>query len=63
MWEDIGPIIEKEGIELCHDLEGNWCAQDPFYDGNFDFMPEGIDKNPKRAAAICYLMMKDAESN
>jgi hypothetical protein len=61
-WKDIGPILIQEGFDLMNKLDGEWCVQDPLFEGNFALAPEAIDKNPCRAIAICYLMKRDGES-
>ena len=55
-WAAIGPIIENYGIDL--ELFGCpqwWAREAP------NAQSEWADKNPKRAAAICFLMMQDAK--
>jgi hypothetical protein len=62
-WDDIGPILIREGFDLINKLDGTTCIQDPLFEGDFDLMPSAIDENPLRAIAICYLMKKDLENN
>ena len=57
-WGDIGPIIERDNI----------CLQSPvmnseWYACDIEDLTLSEHKNPKRAAAICYLMMKDLEND
>lgn len=54
---DACPIIVKHGISLNY-WDGYWCA-DIQHEGEVGYEYE--DKNPLRAAMICYLMMKDDE--
>lgn len=62
-WQYIGPIIEREEIGVFWDAD-EWCATNA---SGFEIqrgLNKSIDyshKNPKRAAAICYLMMKESE--
>jgi len=62
-WADIGPIIEKYGIEISIMLSGDWCASRiskytydsaPIYSNDEQFS----DENPKLAAAIVFLMIE-----
>lgn len=62
-WSDIGPIIEGNHISI------DWCPDDEFYQARSQWISDdfGIDsscffndKNPKRAAAICFLMINEA---
>ena len=62
-WADIGPIIEKYGIEISLMFSGDWCASRiskytydsaPIYSNDEQFS----DENPKRAAAIVFLMIE-----
>ena len=51
-WSDIGPIIEREKIDLNYS-EGGWLAM-CFYVINFY---RACDVSPTKAAALCYLKM------
>ncbi len=58
-WAGMGPIIESEKIDLSYMSNSkNWVAS-KFISFNKCLAP--ADKNPLRAAAICYLMMKESE--
>ena len=52
-WEDIGPIIERESINLFHD-ENEWSASGIRENGK-DTGAEA--ETPTKAAALCYLKM------
>ena len=55
-WSDIGPIIEREKIELRQSSSGNrWAA----VADNISLNVEA--ETPKKAAALCYLKMKGVE--
>ena len=54
-WEDIGPIIEREKIELEFDTS-RWIARGYVGDKWFQNCDSLL---PTKAAALCYLMMKD----
>ena len=56
-WEDIGPIIERESINLFHD-ENEWSASGIRENGK-DTGAEA--ETPTKAAALCYLKMKESE--
>lgn len=56
-WEDIGPIIERESINLFHD-ENEWSASGIRENGK-DTGAEA--ETPTKAAALCYLKMKGVE--
>jgi len=60
-WGAMGPIIEGECIDLyffANSVGGyNWSARD----GRGEIYLECTDKNPKRAAAIFFLMMQEAK--
>lgn len=49
-WEDIGPIIEREKIDLTA-IEDGWEANGYFY------VISALAKTPTKAAALCYLKM------
>lgn len=53
-WADIGPIIEREKIDLnsCSDY---WAASDEWNDGFCEIYAEA--ETPTKAAALCYLNM------
>ena len=53
-WSDIGPIIERESINLFHD-ENEWSASGIRENGK-DTGAEA--ETPTKAAALCYLKMK-----
>ena len=53
-WEDIGPIIEREGIEL-EVLNFGWSA------GGYHLGVTATAETPMKAAALCYLKMKGIE--
>ena len=50
-WSDIGPIIEREKIDLEPLIDG-WCA------GGYSLGHYAHAKTPTKAAALCYLKMK-----
>ena len=50
-WADIGPIIEREKIDLTA-IEDGWEANGYFY------VISALAKTPTKAAALCYLKMK-----
>jgi hypothetical protein len=52
-WENIGPIIEREGIGLTS-LVGGWIA-------NIGYKFSCEEDTPTKAAALCYLKMKGVE--
>lgn len=49
-WADIGPIIEREKIDLTA-IEDGWEANGYFY------VISALAKTPTKAAALCYLKM------
>ena len=58
-WSDIGPIIERECIDI-HFTEKGWYAQEPdwsHYCRGYMVRAE----TPTKAAALCYLKMKESE--
>lgn len=66
---DAWPIIVKYEISLLISCD-EWIAEfdfqthdDEYNDCIDDWCVEGIDKNPLRAAMICFLKMKDAEDD
>ena len=64
-WADAGPIIQGNEISMIsRRANGEWKAE-IFLGRNcgFDNYATCFDKNPRRAAMIVFLMMKDAESN
>ena len=55
-WAAIGPIIEKYEIDLDFDRDKNeWLAS-----GIGEYTQAAFAPNPRRAAAICFLMMQEA---
>ena len=73
-WSDIGQLIEECGISLINiNCTGNWFACSNVEFETICMSPDGSDNgvscfnaknesyctNPKRAAAICYLKMKE----
>ena len=56
-WSDIGPIIERESINLFHD-ENEWSASGIRENGK-DTGAEA--ETPTKAAALCYLKMRESE--
>lgn len=63
-WEDIGPIIERESINLFHDE--NWEDIGPNEWSASGIRENGKDtgaeaETPTKAAALCYLKMKGVE--
>lgn len=61
-WDNAGPIIEENNIELSPLFRGDWCAshinkytydEAPVYD------LQATNENPRRAAMIVYLKMGD----
>jgi hypothetical protein len=56
-WSDIGPIIEKNKLWLQPDMigDGYWHC----YDLDDNHSAKGA--NPKRASAICFLMMQESK--
>ena len=61
-WAAIGPIVQANNINLTPESDGRWAVnpinkytynEEPIYDAGF------TDENPKRAAAICFLMMQE----
>ena len=55
-WADAGPIIEENRIDLITAKVGiDWIAHD------FNCSISNVDKNPRRAAMIAFLMMKGGE--
>ncbi len=60
-WADAGPIIEEYGICL-EPYENHWCAQ-IWSEKNSEYVSDCNHQNPKRAAMIVFLMMKEAEQN
>lgn len=62
-WSDIGPIIEKYGITLEYDCdieaESEWWNCIGF--GDSGRVEWNYTSNPKRAAAICFLMMQESK--
>ena len=48
MWSDIGPIIERERIELTI-FRSEWCA------GGYNLYFTTTAETPTKAAALCYL--------
>jgi hypothetical protein len=66
-WEDIGPIIDEYNISIMRD----WNEKDAYsgiatrYEkrslGQYFFTVEAEDESPKRAAAIAFLKMKEAD--
>ena len=55
-WSDIGPIIERESINLFHD-ENEWSASGIRENGK-DTGAEA--ETPTKAAALCYLKMRES---
>jgi len=57
-WGDIGPIIEREKIDIRYSLrqETDWSAVS--YDEHDSQVYEGVATTPTKAAALCYLKMK-----
>ncbi len=53
-WSDIGPIIEREKIDLTATEDG-WEANGYFYEKRTSA------ETPTKAAALCYLKMKEVE--
>jgi len=60
-WSEIGPIIEREIIDIRQSFrtEGSWSAI--AYDEHDNKVNEGIADTPTKAAALCYLKMKGAD--
>lgn len=62
-WADIGPIIEKHGITLEYDYDlkpdAEWWSCVAF--GDFGKVECNYLSNPRRAAAICFLMMQESK--
>lgn len=63
-WSDIGPIIERESINLFHDE--NWEDIGPNEWSASGIRENGKDtgaeaETPTKAAALCYLKMKEGE--
>jgi len=56
-WADIGPIIEREGINLKHDTN-HWEAYRYTGDPNPFWIYFAYADTPTKAAALCYLKMK-----
>lgn len=57
-WADMGPIIERERIDLCFsEIVNSAHTGDVGLEGEYEF--SCFHKNPLRAAAIVYLMMGD----
>jgi len=56
-WSDIGPIIEREGMDLSYD-SFEWSAYGILTDGT---CTSADAKTPTKAAALCYLKMKGIE--
>ena len=56
-WDQIGPIIERESINLFHD-ENEWSASGIRENGK-DTGAEA--ETPTKAAALCYLKMRESE--
>ena len=57
-------IIVENKIAILPNAQGTWLSYGwKKWDGKQDFSPrkEAIDKNPLRAAMICFLKMKDEE--
>ena len=53
-WQDIGPIIEREKIDLTATDYG-WEANSYFYENKTEA------ETPTKAAALCYLKMRESE--
>lgn len=62
-WADMGPLINEYGIGVwTHpDFDGKWSARFNIKRGVSVVYDVTQDKNPLRAAAICFLMMKESE--
>ena len=62
-WSDIGPIIEEYGINL--NLMIMQSTGEKLWEAHSDNYNDGCngitDKNPRRAAAIVFLQMKEGE--
>jgi len=60
-WHWIGPIIEREKIDIRYSLrqETDWSAVS--YDDHDSQVYEGVATTPTKAAALCYLKMKGGE--
>lgn len=62
-WADIGAIICDNEIDLTSPTSGGieqWMAS-KFYPDKVYGVIDALDKNPKRAAAICFLMMEQSQ--
>ena len=57
-WGDIGPILDREEINLNKHDWGLWVA---FTDDHDSQVYEGVATTPTKAAALCYLKMKGVE--
>lgn len=57
-WNDMGPVIEEYGIQLNYNEHDKWFASSYF--NQWLNEPVTLNANPLRAAAICYLMMKES---
>jgi len=55
-WEQGGPIIEREGIEICRLNNGEWRGQ--FYEQETDKMHRKYGYTPLIAAMRCYVAYK-----
>ena len=53
-WSDIGPIIEREKLDLTATEDG-WEANGYFYEKRTSA------ETPTKAAALCYLKMRESE--
>lgn len=52
-WEDMGPIIEREQIQI------GFCDRIDRWEATHRTFKRCIAKTPLRAAALCYLKLKD----
>ena len=59
-WENIGPIIEREGIALKRDTY-HWEAYCRAEDPSSFWVHYAHAETPTKAAALCYLKMKESE--
>jgi hypothetical protein len=60
-WGVMGPLIFDSNISITTDL-GEWTAYSGFYNGNaVEFDEYASHKNPLRAVAIVYLLIKQDE--
>ena len=56
-WADIGPIIEREKIDINYDDKFFWSA----YGCTDNVALDAMAVTPTKAAALCYLKMKGIE--